>query len=547
MTKHIFVCGSGISSLGKGICAASIGRILKSYGYNITIQKFDPYFNISASLLNPLQHGEVSVFEDGTEMDMDGCMYERFIETKLTKANSVTSGIIYSNILNNEKAGKYLGETIQVIPHITNEIKRYMHIFDSQYDIIIHEIGGNIKDIEAAPYIEAIRQLQYELNAEDCLIVLLVYLPFLKTTQEVKTKIAQQGVEQCRSLGLNPDILIARAEQDFDKSLKEKISKFTNIKSQYIIKNLDANTIYEVPKMLADEGIIYALRDKLNINISLSSEIGNIPFNQYNKDFNTWNELVLNNIFADKLKIGLVGKYTSLHDAYASVVESLRFAGWKNKINVSIEWINSEDLEHNNLILSELKLNGILVPGGFDARGTEGMILAAKYARENNIPYLGICLGAQIAWIEFARNVLSIHDATSEEFNNKSNNLIVHYMKNQRNLIHLDGTLRLGAYPCNLVRNSIAYSFYRTDQIKLIHRHRYEFNNNYRQLFEQAGVIFSGLSHNNQLVEITELAQHPFFVVSQAHNEFNSYPGKPDALFDAFIYHAKYTGRQMNI
>ena len=546
-TKHIFICGAGISGLGKGIVSASIGRILTSYDYNVTIQKMDPYFNSSASSLNPVHHGEVYVLPGGREGDIDLGTYWRFIEKGLVSENSITSGIIYANVLKNEREGKYLGDTIQIIPHITNEIKRYIHFFDDQYDIVIHEIGGNIKDIEAAPYIETIRQIQYELNSEDCLIILLVYLPFLKTTQEVKTKIAQQGVEQCRSLGINPDILIARSEQDFNDSVKNKMSLFTNIKPQYIIKNLDAESIYQIPKMLADEGIINALKDKLRINISLVKESGNYPFNQYNHAFNEWNELVLNNHTNEVINIGLVGKYTTLHDAYISVIESLRFAGWKNKVKVNIDWIDSEKVEDGSINLTNRKLKGILIPGGFGNRGIEGMIIAAQFARENNIPYLGICLGAQIAWIEFARNVLSLKDANSEEFNNKSSNLVIHYMDNQRNLQEMAGTLRLGAFDCNLARNSISYEYYKEDQIQLIHRHRYEFNNQYRKLFEDNGVRFAGLSPDGQLVEITELVNHPFFVASQAHNEYGSYPGNPDPLFNAFIYMSKNINRTINM
>lgn len=533
--KHIFIFSASLSGLGKGIMSASLGRILKSYGYNVTIQKFDPYYNFSASNINPESHGECIPLKDGWTGDMDLLNYANFLNDPylLDKNNSITSGIIYWNILNDEKKGKYLGETIQMIPHITNEIKRYMHIFDQQYDIVIHEIGGNIKDIEAAPYIETIRQLQYELNPEDCLIVLLVYLPYLKTTQEVKTKIAQQGVEACRSLGLNPDILIARAEQDFDNSLKEKISKFTNINAKYIIKNLDAQSIYAVPKMLVDENLLDVLEDKLKLEFN----------DDYN--FNQWNNLVLNNYFTNQLNIGIVGKYLGMKDCYASIVEALKFAGWKNQVNINIKWINAEALENNNIVLTDLKLNGILIPGGFGARGFEGKILASKYARENNIPILGICFGAQAMMCDFARNVLNIKDATSEEIarelNIYSNNFIVHLMDNQRNLLEMSQTLRLGDYLCDLNKNSNLYQWYKKSKIIIRHRHRYEFNNKYRELFEQAGINIVGTSEGNTIVEIIELTNHPFFVGIQGHPELLSTPDNPDSILNAFIYYCKYT------
>ena len=533
--KHIFVMAANLSGCGKGIVSASLGRLLKSYGYKVTIQKFDPYFNTSASSLNPLQHGEVSILADGHESDQDLGMYERFIDEELNKNNSITSGIIYSNVLQNEREGKYLGETIQVIPHITNEVKRYTHIFDNEYEIVIHEIGGNICDIEALPYIESIRQMQYELNNEDCLSVLLVYLPYLKTTKEVKTKIAQQGVEKCRSLGIIPDILICRSEVDFSNSIKDKLSLYSNIATKNIIKNLDASSIYEVPKMLMDEGIIEAVDNKLNLDLK-----------NKDSDIDKWNNIVLNNYNNETVNIGLVGKYTALEDSYVSIVESLRFAGWKNKVNVNIVWIDSEQLE-NNFNLPLLKLDGIIIPGGFGKRGIEGMISACQYARMKKIPYLGICLGFQIMAIEFARNVLHLKDANSEEFNPKSDNLIIHIMDEQKNLKEMAGTLRLGNYLCKLDKNSIAYDFYKTTTVNLRHRHRYEFNNKYINQFKNNKVLISGVYHNNDniLVEMLELMDHPFMVGSQAHNEFNSKAGKPDALFDAFIFYAKNINRKI--
>jgi len=528
LTKHIFVLSASLSGLGKGIISASLAHIIKSCGYTVTIQKFDPYYNISASNINPESHGESIPLKDGWTGDMDLLNYANFLNDPylLEKNNSITSGVIYDNILTNEKQGKYLGETIQMIPHITNEIKRYIKLFNNQYDIVIHEIGGNIKDIEALPYIESIRQLQYELSVNNCLICLLVYLPFLQTTQEIKTKIAQQGVESCKSLGINPDILICRADQDFDDAIKNKLSLFTNIKSKFIIKNLNANSIYYVPSMLIKENIIPALEYKLKL--------------KFNYQDDPWNNIIFNQC-DNTVTIGIVGKYLKLKDSYISITEALRFAGWKNNVNINIKWINAEAVNINELSESD----GILIPGGFGSRGFEGKILAAKYARENNIPCLGICFGAQAMFVEFARNVLNLSDANSEEIisetKQSSNNLIVHLMEQQRNLTEMCQTLRLGDYICKLEKNSQIYNIYKKDVINIRHRHRYEFNNQYRELFTNYGMKIVGTSsynkndNDNELVEIIEYDKNKFYIGIQGHPELLSTPINSEPLFDAFI------------
>ena len=548
MSKHIFVIGSSISGLGKGILSSSLGMIIKSCGYSVTIQKFDGYFNgcggekiVGGAGQNPELHGETFCLADGHESDMDLSNYQRFLDDlTLNKNNSLTAGIIYGNVLYNERKGLYQGQTIQVIPHITNEVLRYMHKFDDK-DIVIHEIGGSLSDDEIRIFLHAIRQMQYH-DPTNCLIILLVYLPYLRTTQEIKTKIAQQSVEQCRSLGLNPDILICRADRNFTNKIKEKLSKFTFIPKEYIIKNLNAKTIYHVPKMLVDEGILRALEHKLNIDLSDNDKL------------DMWNRHVLNTNYEKTIKIGLVGKYVSLHDSYVSIIESLRFAGWKHKVNVEIEWINSEELENDTSILNNCQ--GFIIAPGFGYRGFEGKIIACKYAREKKIPTLAICFGAQAMWIEFARNVLNIKDATSEEFvsnnitdiNNDytsvtSNNLIVHLMNNQKKLQEMQGTLRLGNYPCILDKNSISFQYYSqsnndsSNKIELRHRHRYEFNNIYRKDFQEYGIKFTGLSPDGQLVEITELDNHPFYIGCQGHPEMDTTVMNVNPLFDALIDH----------
>lgn len=534
-TKHICILGSGISGLGKGIVSSSVGRLLKSYGLSITMQKLDPYFNINSGTLAPIEHGECYVTFDGKECDLDLGHYERFIDEQLSKDCSLTSGLIYSNVLQNEKEGKYLGHTCQIIPHVTNEILDKMHEFDDEYDIVLHEVGGTVGDMESLPYVESVRQLRYE-NKQNTIIILLTYLPYLKTSQEVKTKVAQQGVEKLRALGLVPDILICRTEEDIDDSIKNKLAMFCNVDKECVIKNMDVPSIYSVPEMLKQEGIVEAINDKLNLKLD----------NKYS-NFEEWNKIVTDTYTPDSITIGLVGKYTALHDAYLSVTESLKFAGWENKVNVNIEWIDSEIIESDITYLEKFKLNGIIIPGGFGDRGIEGMILAAKYAREKNIPFLGICLGMQIASIEFARNVLHLKDANSEEFNYKSTNRIIHIMEDQKNISDKSGTMRLGNYQCVIKDSTMAYDVYNKKCIIERHRHRFEFNNDYRDSFENNGMNIVGTSPNNELVEIIELKNHPFFVACQYHPEFLSRPGNPEPLFKSFVFYSKSINKKTSV
>jgi CTP synthase len=534
-TKHICILGSGISGLGKGIVSSSVGRLLKSYGLSITMQKLDPYFNINSGTLAPIEHGECYVTYDGKECDLDLGHYERFIDEQLSKDCSLTSGLIYSNVLQNEKEGKYLGHTCQIIPHVTNEILDKMHEFDGKYDIVLHEIGGTVGDMESLPYVESVRQLRYE-NKKNTIIILLTYLPYLKTSQEVKTKVAQQGVEKLRALGLVPDILVCRTEEDIDDSIKNKLAMFCNVDKDCVIKNMDVPSIYSVPEMLKQEGIVSAINEKLDLDLD----------NKYS-NFDEWNKIVTDTYTPDSITIGLVGKYTALHDAYLSVTESLKFAGWENKVNVNIEWIDSEEIESDITYLDNLKLNGIIIPGGFGDRGIEGMILAAKYAREKNIPFMGICLGMQVASIEFARNVLHLVDANSEEFNQKSTNKVIHIMENQKNISDKSGTMRLGNYQCVIKDATMTFDAYNKKCITERHRHRFEFNNDYRDAFEKNGMHIVGTSPNNELVEIIELENHPFFVACQYHPEFLSRPGDSEPLFKSFIFYSKNINKKTSI
>lgn len=527
--KHICVLGSGISGLGKGIVAASCGTLLKS-NYKITIQKYDPYLNVDAGTQNPICHGEVFVLSDGKECDLDIGHYKRFTDGEFTKKHSVTSGTVYSNVINKERSGKYLGKTVQVIPHITNEILEYMHCFDDDYDIVIHEIGGTVGDVESLPYVESLRQLKQQLK-DDCVILLLTYLPFLKTSQEVKTKVAQQGAEKLRSLGIIPDILICRTEQPIDDTIKDKLSMFCNVDKSCIIENLDADSIYYVPDMLYREGLATALIHKLHLNCEA--------------DITDWNNIVYK-YTNETIKIGLVGKYVELHDAYLSVNESLRFAGWENNVNVEVVWIDASKLEDDRAAaiayLDSLNLKGIIIPGGFGNRGIEGMILAANYAREKKIPYLGICLGMQIAVIEFARYVLRLRDANSTEFNTDSNNQVIHIMDDQKHINDKGASCRLGTYPCRLIDAQLR-DIYNDTNIDKIHRHRYEFNNAYRDRFESNGMQIVGTSPDDALVEIIKVVDHPFFIGCQYHPEFDSVPGKSEPLFASFVMASKETNR----
>lgn len=527
VTKHIFIFSASLSGLGKGVVSASIGRILKSYGHNVTIQKFDPYLNVFVNDIDPDAHGECIRLKDGWVGDMDLFNYSNFLDDPylLTKNNSITSGIIYNNIFQNERNGKYAGQTIQIIPHVTDEIKRYIHLFDEQYDVVIHEIGGNINDIEAAPHIETIRQLQSELNHEDCLIILLVYLPFLKTTQEVKTKIAQQGVEACRSSGIIPDILIARSEEDFDDEIKEKLSLFTNIKPKYIIKNLDAQSIYNIPKMLADEGIITALKNKLKLSFDNDD------------DFNYWNASVLDHYSPDTINIGIFTKSFKLKDSYISIAEALRFAGWKNKVNINTILLDAKQLEITPI--SSLKLNGVLIPDISNKDDFYEKMTFVKICREQNIPTLGIGSGAEAMICEFANNVLKLKNALPE--NIAKQKLLTDYHIIFNTVINDD----IGDYSSKLI-NSILVDWYENKTVTLRHRYINQFNKKYQLLFKANNMYVTATS-DNDIVDIMELKNHSFFVSIFGHPELLTAPLQSNGIFDAFVFHAKHIGNSKRI
>jgi len=525
-TKFIFITGGVLSSLGKGICAASLGRLLKSRGFSVTIQKFDPYINIDPGTMNPFQHGEVFVTDDGGETDLDLGHYERFIDENLSKYNNFTSGIVYKNVIDKERRGDFLGETIQVIPHVTDEIKDCIKktLDAKKVDIVITEIGGTVGDIESLPFLEAIRQFKKDVSRENVLYIHVTYVPLLKTSGELKTKPTQHSVKELRSIGIQPDIIICRSEIKLNDELKAKISLFCDIEQEAIIDAVNAKHIYEVPLNLQKEGLDSIAMYKLNLKYRFS-------------DMQSWKNLidVINNLDG-KINIGIAGKYTNLKDAYISIVEALNHGGYYFKKNIEIKWISSEQLENNfncESILSDI--DGLLVPGGFGIRGINGKINAVKYARENNIPFFGICLGMQCAVVEFARNVLGLKDANSTEFDNKTSNPVIDLLYDQKNINDLGGTMRLGSYPCRIDINSNAFKAYREELIYERHRHRYELNNKYREKLESAGMIVSGLYAEKNLAEIIEIKNHPWFVCVQFHPEFKSRPDRPHPLFREFI------------
>lgn len=524
-TKYVFVTGGVVSSLGKGITAASLGRLLKNRGLKVSIQKFDPYINIDPGTMSPYQHGEVFVTDDGAETDLDLGHYERFIDENLSKSNNVTTGKIYWSVISKERKGDYLGGTVQVIPHITNEIKQrvYRVAKESNVDVVITEIGGTVGDIESLPFLEAIRQIKYEVGRDDVCFIHVTLIPYLKKTGELKTKPTQHSVKELRSIGIQPDIIVCRTEKALSKELKDKIGLFCNVDSGSVIQNVDAENIYQVPLLLESEGLDSAVVKKLDLDCKEC-------------DMGEWRTLV-NNIMnpTHKVKIALVGKYVELHDAYLSVVEALKHGGFANNSDVEIKWVNSCDVNKNNAdkILSDA--DGILIPGGFGDRGIDGKILAAQYARENKIPFFGICLGMQCAVIEFARNAAGMKDAHSSEINPNTPYPVIDLMPEQRDIDEKGGTMRLGLYPCKLKQNSISYNCYKDELIYERHRHRYEFNNQYRDVLAAKGMIFAGTSPDDKLVEIIEIADHPWFVGVQFHPEFKSRPNRPHALFKDFI------------
>jgi len=525
MVKYVFVTGGVVSGLGKGITAASLGRLLKARGYHVTMQKFDPYINMDPGTMNPIQHGEVFVTDDGTETDLDLGHYERFINENLNFNSNVTTGKIYWSVLNKERHGDYGGGTVQVIPHITNEIKDriYKAKTPDEETISIIEIGGTVGDIESQPFLEAIRQFQAEVGRENAILIEVTLIPYIKASGELKTKPTQMSVKSLQSMGIWPDILVCRSDYPIDENMREKIALFCNVKKEHVLQNLDAASLYEVPLMMEEENLAKAVCECLNIDCPTP-------------DLTEWKEMV-NNLHhpLHEVTIALVGKYVALHDAYLSVVESLKHAGIANRTEVNIRWIDSEELEPDTIEEYLHDVDGILVPGGFGVRGTEGKILAINYARTKNIPYLGLCLGMQLAIVEFAKNVLGLADAASIELVPDTKNPVIHLMPDQEGVENLGGTLRLGSYPCVLGKDTKAYEMYGTQNITERHRHRYEVNNDYRDQLSDKGMVLSGISPDGRIVEMIELKDHPFFVATQAHPEFKSRPDVPHPLFKGLI------------
>ena len=530
MSKYVFVTGGVVSGLGKGITASSIALLLKSRGYKVFMQKFDPYINVDPGTMNPIQHGEVFVTYDGCETDLDLGHYERFIDEELNYTSNITSGKIYKSVIDKERHGDYLGATVQVVPHITNEIKNkvYEAGSTSNADVVITEIGGTVGDIESQCFLEAIRQIQYEKGANDTFFVHCTLIPYIYGSNELKTKPTQNSVRDLRNLGIRPDALVCRAPFNTTQAMKEKLSMFCSIPVENIIDSIDVKNIYDIPINYYEQKIDEIILKQFGL------EVREANIDYWKKLINTVDNL------KNEIEISLVGKYTELHDAYLSVVESLHHAGYKHNVKVNINWVESEKLE-KDVNLKEVFKNskGIIVPGGFGNRGIEGMIKAITYARENNIPFLGICLGMQLSVIEFARNVCGLKDANSTEFNSICENPIIDLMADQKSVVNMGGTLRLGNYECTLKKDTLAYADYKKDKILERHRHRYEFNNKYKDILEKHGMVFSGKNEQADLVEIIEIPKHKHFIACQFHPEFKSRPTKPHPLFDSFIKASK--------
>jgi CTP synthase len=525
-SKHIFVTGGVTSSLGKGIVASSLAKLLQARGFSVTIQKFDPYINIDPGTLNPYEHGECYVTDDGAETDLDLGHYERFLNIPTSQRNNITTGRIYYNVIQKEREGAYLGKTVQVVPHITNEIKRNFLLLDEtgKYDIIITEIGGCVGDIESLPFIEAVRQFKYDLGSENVIVLHLTLVPYLKSAGELKTKPSQHSVKMLAESGIHTDILICRTEYELPAEIRKKLALFCNVEYDCVIEARDAETIYGVPILMQEEKLDERVLHKLKLPYD------NQPDMQKWKDF-------LRKVRRPKeqVKIGLIGKYVELHDAYKSIAESFVHAGAMNECKVNIHWIQSELLEQEkNLYLLD-ELDGILVAPGFGDRGIEGKINAVRFARQNYIPFLGICLGMQTACVEFARNVLNLPEAASTEMHKTTPHPVIDIMENQKNITLLGGTMRLGAYPCQIKEGTKVLEAYKTSMIYERHRHRYEFNDHYLEDFEEAGMICSGINPESQLVEIIELKEHPWFVGTQFHPELKSTVDNPHPLFVSFV------------
>ena len=524
--KYIFVTGGVVSGLGKGITAASLGRLLKARGLKVAAQKLDPYINVDPGTMSPYQHGEVYVTEDGAETDLDLGHYERFIDEDLNKYSNLTTGKVFANVLHKERQGGYLGSTVQIIPHITDEIKRFIYRVGEKTDanVVITEIGGTIGDIESQPFIEAIRQIGLEVGRENTLYVHVTLVPYLKASEEHKTKPTQHSVKEMQGMGITPNIIVLRVDEPItDRGVFSKIAHFCNVKPDCVIENLTLPNLYEAPLML----------EKANLSSMVCRELS---IDAPEPDLTEWRELVekIHNR-SKKVKIGLVGKYVQLHDAYLSVAEALRHAGYALDAKVEIDWIDSEELDKDNIARRLSGLQGIIVPGGFGPRGIEGMILTAKYAREHHVPYFGICLGMQIAVIEYARNAAGLENANSHEFDENSPHQVIHFMPDQNDEIDKGGTLRLGKYPCVLAPDTVIARCYGKTEISERHRHRYEVNNQYRAALKDAGLCLSGLSPDGRLVETVELPGEEFFVGVQFHPEFKSRPNKPHPLFLGFV------------
>ncbi len=537
-TKYIFVTGGVTSSLGKGIIAASLAKLLQAQGYRVTIQKLDPYINVDPGTLNPYEHGECYVTEDGAETDLDLGHYERFLNVPTSQANNVTTGRIYQSVIQKERRGEFLGKTVQVVPHITDEIKHRVQLLgkSGDYDIVITEIGGTVGDIESLPYIEAVRQLRWDLGENNGIVIHLTLVPYLSAAGELKTKPTQHSVKTLMESGIQADILVCRTEHNLPNDLRRKLAKFCNVTQESVIQSIDASTIYDVPNLMLDEGLDKVVLDKLDLECS-------------KPDINRWNEFLKRHKNPKtEVTIGLIGKYVELQDSYKSILEAFIHAGAENEVKIKIESIHSEYLNADNVKLKLSHLDGVLVAPGFGERGIEGKIDAVQYVRENNIPFLGICLGMQMAVIEFARNVLNIKDADSKEMNEGTENPVIDLMEEQKSITDKGGTMRLGAWACDLKLGSLVRDVYKSESIMERHRHRYEFNGNYKTQMEEAGMIATGLNPKTGLVEIVEIPEHPWFVGVQYHPEYKSTVANPHPLFVAFVKAAlKYKSKQKGV
>ena len=535
-TKYIFVTGGVVSGLGKGITAASVGRLLKNRGYKVANQKFDPYINVDPGTMSPYEHGEVFVTDDGAETDLDLGHYERFTDVNLNKNCSISTGKIYQEVLEKERRGDYLGKTVQVIPHITNAIKDKVYsLAKTGADVVITEIGGTVGDIESLPFLEAIRQVGIENNPEDVIYIHVTLLPYISGSNELKSKPTQHSVKELQSIGIKPDILVCRTEMPITENIREKIALFCNVRPENVIANMTAKNLYEVPLMLEKDGLAVDVCKHLKLkNVEAKNEEWQKMIEHFKKIDEKYE-----NTDKRKVNIAIVGKYVKLEDSYLSVVESIKHAAYENGVKADIKFIDCETVTNRNAKEKLQGIDGIIVPGGFGGRGIEGKIQTVKYARENNIPFLGICLGMQMAVVEFARDVLNIKDANSLEFDEKTKNPVIHIMESQKNITKKGGTMRLGAYPCILKKSSLASKLYKTEEISERHRHRYEFNNEYRKIMEDNGMTFSGTSPDGELVEIIELKKHPYFIASQFHPELKSRPDKPHPLFVGLLKAAK--------